>query len=387
MTSRLRRPGTRSPEDRASLTQPRQERAGPRAEAVVLSEPGLFNLPPESWPGEGYRRIQLLDWVYRRGEVDFAAMSNLPRSWREELASKYTLVTAREVQEYASADGTRRFLITLADGKPTESVLMPYADRLTVCLSSMVGCPAACSFCATGALGYGRNLSAGEILEQLWFAARAAKVPPHRLSNLVFMGMGEPLLNYQAFMAAVRTMVHPEGLAYSPRRITVSTVGLPSGIIRLAAEDLPLRLAISLHAPDDQTRRELMPVAHRHLVSEIVAAAREYFQRTGRRITFEYTLIAGVNDRLEQADLLARRVQGIAGHVNLIPFNQWPGTPFRRPSAGQVRAFVSRLRERGVNATVRHSRGQDAGAACGQLAAARTPKAQAARRERPERRP
>lgn len=373
MTSRLRRPGTRAIGDSASPAEPSQEHGGSRAAAAVLPQSGLLNLPPEAWPGEGYRRLQLLDWVYRRGEVDFAAMTNLPRTWREELALKHTLVTAREVQEYASADGARRFLITLADGQLTECVLMPYADRLTVCLSSMVGCPAGCSFCATGALGYGRNLTTGEILEQLCFAARAAKVAPRRLTNLVFMGMGEPLLNYPAFMSAVRTMVHPQGLAFSPRRITVSTVGLPSGILRLAAEDLPLRLAISLHAPDDQTRRELMPVAHRHLVSEVLAAAGVYFQRTGRRITFEYTLIAGVNDRLEQADMLARRVQGIAGHVNLIPFNPWPGTAFRRPAAGQVQAFVNRLRQRGLNATVRHSRGQDAGAACGQLAAARTP--------------
>jgi 23S rRNA (adenine2503-C2)-methyltransferase len=316
-------------------------------------------------------------------------MTSLPLSWRQELAAGHPVMTAADVRDYPSADGATRFLITLADGKLTECVLMPYADRTTVCLSSMVGCPAACVFCATGALGFGRNLSAGEILEQLLICARASSQAPGTISNIVFMGMGEPLLNYAEFMASVRTMVHAEGLAYSPRRITVSTVGLPEGILRLAGEDLPLRLAISLHAPDDETRRELMPVAHRHDVADIMAAAREYFARTRRRISFEYTLIAGVNDRLAQADLLARRVAGIVAHVNLIPFNEWPGSPLRRPRPDAVQAFVARLRNRGVNATVRHSRGQDAGAACGQLAAggalAETPPDGPA--ERPARRP
>jgi len=332
----------------------------------------VYDQAPEAlWlpDGEpGYRRDQLADWLYRQGAQSFDAMTNLPRSLRGALAERFRVSPFDGVKRFPSNDGSVRYLFTLQGGQQTEAVYMPYADRKTVCLSSMVGCPAACAFCATGALGFGRNLGSGEIVGQLLAVAAGEGVVPTEIRNVVLMGMGEALLNYDNAIGAVRTLVSPAGLDLSPRRITLSTVGLPSRIRRLAGEGLPLVLALSLHAPDDDTRRRIIPTAHAHGVADIMDAVRAYQQATGRRVTVEYTLLAGVNDDTAMARALAGLLRGMKSHVNLIPFNPWPGSGFRESSHDATERFRAELERRKVPVSVRFSRGRDAGGACGQLA-------------------
>jgi len=332
-------------------------------------------LPYEALPGAGYRREQLVDWLYRHGVRSFAEMTNLPAAWRVELAQSYRLSAFESFERFASQDGSVRYLFILPDGRQTEAVYLPYADRKTVCISSMVGCPAACAFCATGALGFGRNLTHAEMIDQLLTVAHAEGFAPREIRNVVLMGMGEALLNYDNALAAIRTMLHPAGLAMSARRITLSTVGLPDKIRRLAQERLPLVLALSLHAPDDETRRKIVPTAHAHSVSEILAALRDWQAEGGRRVSLEYTMLAGVNDAPWQADLLVTRLRGLTAHVNLIPFNPWQGSSFTGSSRATIAQFAERLMAAGLPVSIRFSRGRDAGAACGQLALGRGVKA------------
>ncbi len=331
----------------------------------------LLELAPEELPLEGYRKSQLAHWIYARGVRDFEAMTDLPKALRQELAQNWRLGEFALVEAYPSQDGSAKYLFTLLDGKQTEAVHMPYANRKTVCLSSMVGCPAGCTFCATGALGFGRNLTAAEILDQLLAIAHHQGLSPREIRNVVLMGMGEPLLNLQNVLKAVRIMLHPKALAMSPRRITLSTVGIPKGIYRLAEEDLGIRLALSLHAPDDETRRLLIPTAQRYPVGEIMEAVRHYYAKTKRRVTLEYTLLKGLNDHPWQAKALARLLKGLSAHVNLIPFNPWPGAPVVGTPMAGVQAFAQELRRLGVPVSIRKSRGRDVGAACGQLALTR----------------
>ncbi|HEX2863039.1 MAG TPA: 23S rRNA (adenine(2503)-C(2))-methyltransferase RlmN, partial [Deinococcales bacterium] len=225
-----------------------------------------------------------------------------------------------------------------------------------------------CAFCATGALGFGRNLSPGEIVGQVLAATAHAGLPPKAVRNLVFMGMGEPLLNYANTLNAARILLSDEGLGFSARRVTLSTVGLPERIERLADEDVTVKLAISLHAPDEETRKAIIPTAHAHSIESILDAARVYQRRSGRRVTFEYAMLGGINDADWQADLLADRLKGLIAHVNLIPLNDWPGSAFKPSSENRLRAFAGILEARGVPVSIRRSRGRDAGAACGQLA-------------------
>ncbi|WP_155983331.1 23S rRNA (adenine(2503)-C(2))-methyltransferase RlmN [Thermus sp. CCB_US3_UF1] len=328
----------------------------------------ILELLPEELPGEGFRKAQIAHWLYARGALDFAEMTDLPRALREALAREWRISEFALAEAYPSQDGSVKYLFTLLDGKKTEAVYMPYENRKTVCLSSMVGCPAGCTFCATGALGFGRNLTAAEILSQLLAIAHHQGISPREIRNAVLMGMGEPLLNLTQVLKAVRLMLHPKGLAMSPRRITLSTVGIPRGIYRLAEEDLGVRLALSLHAPDDETRRRIIPTAHRYPMAEILEAVRHYYAKTKRRITFEYTLLQGVNDHPWQARLLARLLQGISAHVNLIPFNPWEGAPVKGTPRAGILAFAQELRRLGVPTSIRWSRGRDVGAACGQLA-------------------
>jgi 23S rRNA (adenine2503-C2)-methyltransferase len=334
--------------------------------------PLLLDLPIDRFPlpegGGDYRRRQLAEWVYVRGERDPAAMTNLPAAWRDELARTLRIDPFAETARFPSDDGSVRYLFTLDDGLSTEAVYMPYRGRKTVCVSSMVGCPAGCAFCATGALGFGRNLSAGEIVGQLLAVAWHERFAPRELRNVVLMGMGEALLNYDSALQAIRTLIDPRGLDLSPRRITLSTVGLPARIDRLADEGLPLVLAVSLHAPDDDTRRKIIPTAHAFAIDEIVASLHRWQERIGRRITIEYTMLAGVNDHDRQARLLVERLAGLRTHVNLIPFNPWPNSGFRSSSRRAVEAFRARLEAGGLTVSVRFSRGRDAGGACGQLA-------------------
>jgi 23S rRNA (adenine2503-C2)-methyltransferase len=333
----------------------------------------ILELFPEELPGEGFRKAQIAHWLYAKGALDFSEMTDLPKALREALSREWRLLEFSLVQAFPSQDGSVKYLFTLLDGQRTEAVYMPYENRKTLCLSSMVGCPAGCSFCATGALGFGRNLTAAEILSQLLAIAHHQGISPREIRNVVLMGMGEPLLNLGNVLKAIGIMLHKKALAMSPRRITLSTVGIPKGIHRLAEEDLGVRLALSLHAPDDETRQQIIPTAHRYPIAEIMEAVRYYYAKTKRRVTFEYTLLKGVNDHLWQARLLAKLLKGLSAHVNLIPFNPWEGAPVEgTPKAGLL-AFAEELKRQGVPTSIRWSRGQDVGAACGQLAL-KTPK-------------
>ncbi len=329
----------------------------------------LLDLHPDAYPLDGFRRRQLLDWVYGQGVGEFAAMTNLPATARAELSAAYTLNPFRDIETVRSADGSVKYLFTLMDGRQMEAVYMPYLDRKTICVSTMVGCPARCAFCATGKMGFGRNLTPGEIVGQVLAVAGGEDIAPREIRNLVFMGMGEAMLNYENTMQAARILLHPEALGMSKRRITLSTVGIAKGIRRLAEEDdLGIKLAISLHAPDEETRQRIIPTGAANSIEEIMQAAREYQAVTGRRITMEYTMLRGLNDALWQADLLAERLRGLVSHVNLIPMNPWDGSGFESSTEAQIQAFYDRLEARGVDVSVRRSRGKDAGAACGQLA-------------------
>ena len=331
--------------------------------------PLLLDLHPDAYPLEGYRRRQLLEWVFTHGAPSFEAMTNLPAPLRSQLAEQYALSPFIKTETFESTDGSVKYLFTLPDHRQMEAVYMPYLDRKTICVSTMVGCPARCAFCATGSMGFGRNLTPGEVVGQILAVSWKEGFSPLELRNLVFMGMGEPLLNYDHTIAAARLLLHPQALGMSKRRITLSTVGLAKGIRKLAAEeDLGLKLAISLHAPDEETRQKIIPTGQANSIAEIMAAARDYQAVTGRRVTFEYAMLNGVNDALWQADLLADLLRGLVSHVNLIPMNPWEGSGFTETPERELQAFYDRLAARGVPVSVRRSRGRDAGAACGQLA-------------------
>jgi len=333
--------------------------------------PLLLDVGPDALPAPDdapYRRRQLAKWLYKRGASDFEAMTDLPLAWREELQARHRIDPFVAVARFPSWDGSVRYLLTLADGQRTEAVYMPYQGRKTICVSSMVGCPAGCAFCATGALGFGRSLSQGEIVGQLLAVAWHEGFAPTEIRNLVLMGMGEALLNYDAAIGAIHSLVHADGVGLSPRRITLSTVGLPSRIRRLAREGLPLVLAVSLHAPDEETRRRIIPTAHAHPIPDIIASLHDWQAQGGRRVTIEYTMLASVNDSLVQARALVDLLQGLTVHVNLIPFNPWPGSGFQATPRAGVRAFEALLTAAGVSTSIRFSRGRDTGGACGQLA-------------------
>lgn len=319
-------------------------------------------------PGQAYRRDQLAKWLFERGAHSFEAMTNLPKAWRAELSESYLINPFRRTERFPSWDASVRYLFTLHDGKQTEAVYMPYKNRKTVCLSSMVGCPAGCAFCATGALGFGRNLTRAELLAQLLAIAWGEGFAPKAIRNVVLMGMGEALLNYTNALSAIRTFTDPKALDMSPRRITLSTVGLPDRIRRLATEGLSLVLAVSLHAPDEDTRRAIIPTAQAYPIQDIIASLHDWQAATGRRVTVEYTMLAGVNDALWQAELLAKRLRGLSVHINLIPFNTWGKAAFRSSPREHISAFRAQLERAGLSVSVRFSRGQDAGGACGQLA-------------------
>lgn len=334
-------------------------------------KPSLLGLEPGALPApeaQPYRRAQLASWLYEHGADSFDAMMNLPASWRSELASRYSLTPFVESERFVSRDASVRYLFTLPDGKQTEAVYMPYSGRKTLCLSSMVGCPAGCAFCATGALGFGRNLTRAEIVGQLLTVAQGEGFSPRAVRNVVLMGMGEALLNYDNALGAIRTMIDPQGLGMSARRITLSTVGLPGRIRKLAAEKLPLVLAVSLHAPDEETRKQIIPTAHAHSLDDIIASLHDWQAAGGRRVTIEYTMLDGVNDATWQAEMLRERLTGLIVHVNLIPFNPWGEARFRSSPRATVERFEKILARAGISVSVRFSRGRDTGGACGQLA-------------------
>jgi 23S rRNA (adenine2503-C2)-methyltransferase len=333
----------------------------------------LFSLLPDELEAlarrlgaDAYRGRQLAAWLFTKGVYDFQAMSNLPKEFRARLAEE-AFVGVPEVERVVpSRDGSQKLVLRLADGARIHAVLMPDRDRLTLCLSTQVGCGFACAFCFTGTMGLLRNLSAGEIVGQL-AAVRRTLDPDTRITHLVFMGMGEPLANYEATVKALRLLTLPEAFGYSPRRITVSTVGLVSGLKKLAKENLKVNLAISLHATMDAVRGRLMPVNKSWPLEDLLATCRRFPLPVRQRMTFEYVLLDGVNDSPEDAIRLTRLLRGIRAKVNLIPFNAWEGSEFRRPPLEGILAFQAILQEHGITATVRWSKGEDIGAACGQL--------------------
>ncbi|MEU4469799.1 23S rRNA (adenine(2503)-C(2))-methyltransferase RlmN [Micromonospora sp. NPDC023888] len=325
-----------------------------------------------------FRAKQVSNHYFGRLVRDPQAMTDLPAATRQRLSEQLLPTLLTPVRELACDDGaTRKALWKLHDGALVESVLMGYPDRVTVCISSQAGCGMACPFCATGQAGLTRNLSTAEIVDQAVYlagvaASGAVAGSPPRLSHVVFMGMGEPLANYNRVVAAIRRLVSPapEGLGLSQRHITVSTVGLVPAIHRLASEDLSVTLALSLHAPDDDLRDELVPVNQRWKVAEVLDAAWDYAARTGRRVSIEYAMIKDVNDQPWRADLLGRLLAGKLTHVNLIPLNPTPGSRWDASPKPVEREFVRRLRDAGVSTTVRDTRGREIDGACGQLAAA-----------------
>jgi 23S rRNA (adenine2503-C2)-methyltransferase len=300
-------------------------------------------------------------------------MTDLPPAVRGELADRLWPFTV-DIEQTGDAGATRKWLFRGRDGAAIEAVLMGYPERATLCISSQVGCALACSFCATGQFGFERHLEAGEIVAQVAYAQahlheRGLVVGPDHVTNIVFMGMGEPLANYDRVREAIRRIV--EDMEISPRRLTVSTVGLVPGMRRLAEEPWPLNLAVSLHAADDQLRNTLVPINRRYPLSEVEAAAAAYFEKKGRRVSIEWTLIDQVNDTPEQADKLARIARRLEAHVNVIPLNATPLSDDLPSSAPRIQTFVRRLRELDVNVTIRETRGSDIDAACGQLRVSR----------------
>jgi 23S rRNA (adenine2503-C2)-methyltransferase len=317
----------------------------------------------------GHRRFharQIFGWVYRLGVTDVSAMTDLSRDLRSLLAEEFTISTPAVSHHDRSSDGTEKFLLRLADGRAVESVFIPDTPSMTFCISTQVGCAMACAFCLTGKMGLVRNLTAGEIVGQVRVLADALHMRDAPF-NIVLMGMGEPLHNYDATMKALRILADEHGFNMSPRRITLSTVGVLPALEKLAREPIMPNLAISLHAPTDVQRGELVPINRKYGIADIIAVCRRFPLKRRHRITFEYVLLAGVNDRPEDARRLARLLAGVKSKVNLIPLNAAPGIPFERPSDEAVNRFAKILADHHVIVSVRKSRGRDIRAACGQL--------------------
>lgn len=355
---------------------------------------------------------QLLDWVYRKKVCDPMQMTNLSRGIRAQLSEQMLFTTARTVAHQTASDGTHKMLLawdsssastaeaapciehapntvqadggdaapgarpnipleiaqprtSIARGKETECVMIPTEDRRTACISSQLGCPVRCTFCASGIGGLEGNLTAAQIIEQIFHLTCLPRV--ERISHVVFMGMGEPLANYEAVTTAIRTINAPWGFGVSARRITLSTVGLPAAIRKFCDFEIPVTLALSLHAPNDALRREIIPWAQFSTIDELLDACDEWFRRNGREITLEYILLGGFNDRPEHAEELATHALRIHANVNLIRYNEVKGMPYQRPATEDVLRFQNILRSRDVNVHIRASRGRDISAACGQL--------------------
>ncbi|HET9552746.1 MAG TPA: 23S rRNA (adenine(2503)-C(2))-methyltransferase RlmN [Anaeromyxobacteraceae bacterium] len=320
-----------------------------------------------------FRARPLQRWLHRNGAASLDEMTDLPRAFRAALGERARLTTLERASEQRSSDGTIKWTWRTADGKLVESVYMPETDRKTLCVSSQVGCAIGCTFCMTGTMGLARHLTPGEIVDQVHRANRrlvelGEGAAPRPLTNLVFMGMGEPLHNYEHLKAALDLLLDEDGPNFSHRHVTVSTSGLVP-VMRRLGEETQVKLAISLNATTDAQRDALMPVNRRWPIGELLAACRDFPMKQGRRITFEYVLLGGVNDADEDAERLATLLRGLPAKVNLIPYNDNPGLGFRAPAPERVEAFHARLVARQVTAVVRKNRGRDIAAACGQLAA------------------
>ena len=316
--------------------------------------------------GPKYHARQLFQWIHKRGVTEVALMSDLGRDLRAQLADEFEILTPRVVRTERSTDGTTKLLLELADGKQIESVFIPDTPAQTFCISSQVGCAMKCAFCLTGKMGIDRNLTAGEIAGQVRVLARELGMLDAGF-NIVLMGMGEPLHNYDATMKALRILTDEHGFGMSPRRITLSTVGVLPALERLATEPVMPNLAISLHATTEDQRDMLVPINRKYGLKELLDACRRFPLKRRERITFEYVMLSGVNDTPEDARRLVRLLHGIRGKVNLLPLNEAAGIPFARPSDDRVNKFARVLADHGLTVSVRKSRGRDIRAACGQL--------------------
>lgn len=323
------------------------------------------------WGYPPFRADQLWKWMYDNKATHFDQMHTLPNDLRERLGAEARLGRLEIVRELQSSDGqTRKVLFRLPDGQLVETVLMEYDDeRRTACISSQAGCAMGCVFCATGQMGFARHLTAGEIVEQALYVARLLESEDERLSNVVLMGMGEPFHNYRSTLDAIRRLTDEDGLGIGQRHITVSTVGLVPMIRRFADEGLQVRLAISLHAATDEERSALMPINRKWNIEELLGAVREYIEKTGRRVTFEWAAIAGENDTPEQAQALSKLLKGMLVHINIIPLNPTTGYAGKPADPERLKRFVGILESNGIPTTVRVRRGIDINAGCGQLKA------------------
>ena len=335
---------------------------------------GLTRPELEAWilerGGKAFRARQLWSWLYKRGETDFDAMTDLAKAFREELKASAEVRLPEIVTRQDAADGTIKWMLKADNAQGFEMVYIPDADRATLCISSQVGCAMDCSFCSTAQQGFNRNLTAAEIVGQVFLAQKELgfKAGENRLiSNVVLMGMGEPLANFRNVVPAMRILLDELGFDFSRRRLTLSTSGLVPQIYKLA-EESNVALAVSLHAPDDELRSQLVPINRRHNIAELLEACWHYIdEQNGRSVTFEYVMLDGINDSPAQARALARLLKGHPAKVNLIPFNPFPGTQYRRSKPEAIRAFLDQVLKGGVMATIRRTRGDDIDAACGQL--------------------
>jgi 23S rRNA (adenine2503-C2)-methyltransferase len=345
--------------------------SGDRTNLLGLPRAELESFVAERLGAKPFRARQLMKWIYRRGAADFTVMSDLAQDFRARLGELAQISVPQIVTQQVSSDGTRKWMLRMDEVQGIETVYIPEPDRGTLCISSQVGCAMDCAFCATAQQGFNRNLSVAEIVGQVWLAHRElteARADGRTITNIVFMGMGEPLANYRNVVPAMRIFTDDLGYDLSRRRVTLSTSGLVPQIYKLA-EECNVALAVSLHAPNDELRNELVPINRKHPIAELLAACWHYLDKqNGRSITFEYVMLDGVNDKPEHARQLARLMKGRPAKLNLIPFNIFPGTRFKRSPAATILKFRDILNEHGVIATTRRTRGDDIDAACGQLA-------------------
>jgi 23S rRNA (adenine2503-C2)-methyltransferase len=355
--------------------------ADERVNLLGLPRSELEAFVAERLGAKPFRARQLMKWIYRRGASDFSAMSDLKQDFRAQLAEVAKISVPEIVTEQRSSDGTRKWMLRMDEVQGIETVYIPEPDRGTLCISSQVGCAMDCSFCATAQQGFNRNLTVAEIVGQVWLAHReleASAGPAEEgakgraagktITNIVFMGMGEPLANYRNVVPAMRVFMDDLGYDLSRRRVTLSTSGLVPQIYKLA-EECNVALAVSLHAPNDALRNELVPINRKHPIDELLAACWHYLDKqNGRSVTFEYVMLDGINDSPTHAKALARLLRGRPAKLNLIPFNVFPGTRYRRSAAAVILRFRDILNDHGVIATIRRTRGDDIDAACGQLA-------------------
>ena len=354
-----------------------QQSAGDRVNLLGLPRAELEAFVAARFGAKPFRARQLMKWIYRRGAADFSQMTDLAKDFRAELEGGAKISVPQIVTSQISSDGTRKWMLRMDEVQGIETVYIPEPGRGTLCISSQVGCAMDCSFCATAQQGFNRNLGVAEIVGQVWLArhelaAAAAAGDPsaegRNITNIVFMGMGEPLANYRKVLPAMRIFLDDMGYDLSRRRVTLSTSGLVPQIYKLA-EECNVALAVSLHAPNDELRNELVPINRKHPIQELLAACWHYIEKqNGRSVTFEYVMLDGINDRPDHARELARLLRGRPAKLNLIPFNPFPGTSYRRSSDSAIIRFRDILNEKGIIATIRRTRGDDIDAACGQLA-------------------